>query len=102
MVQQGDAWYCEHDGKTYESRERRYIMRVKAADASGECFLHLFNDQVRLHCRVQTYVSGFTSVLTPTRPKPSASRSPSSRRPQQQGFRVDSSTSSSSSSGDAA
>lgn len=52
VVHQGDAWYCEHDGKTYESRERRYIMRVKAADASGECFLHLFNDQVRAPFRV--------------------------------------------------
>lgn len=48
VVQQGDAWYCEHDGKTYETRERRYIMRLKAADNSGECFLHLFNDQVRV------------------------------------------------------
>ena len=47
VVQQGEGWYCEHDGKTYETRERRYIMRVKAADASGECFLHLFNDQAR-------------------------------------------------------
>ena len=46
MTQQGDAWYSEHDNKTYQVRERRYIMRIKAADASGECFLHLFNEQV--------------------------------------------------------
>lgn len=45
VVAQGDAWYCEHDGKTYDTRERRYIMRVKAADMTGECYLHLFNDQ---------------------------------------------------------
>ena len=41
------GYHCEHDGKTYSKMERRYVMLVKAADASGEAFLNLFNDQAR-------------------------------------------------------
>lgn len=75
-MQQGDQWYSEHDGKTYPTRERRYIMRVKAADASGECFLHLFNDQVR----IKPYNP---EDLKLQRPRPSMRELPTSGRPPQ-------------------
>ena len=47
MVAQGDGYWCEHDSKSYESMERRYVLRVQAADFTGESFVALFNDQVR-------------------------------------------------------
>ena len=52
VVAQGDGYWCEHDSKSYESMERRYVLRVQAADFTGESFLALFNDQAREHCQV--------------------------------------------------
>ncbi len=52
MVAKGDGYWCEHDNKSYESMERRYVLRVQAADFTGESFLALFNDQVHVHCHV--------------------------------------------------
>lgn len=45
------GYHCEQDSKTYSRMERRYVLLVKAADASGEAFLTLFNVQVR-HRRI--------------------------------------------------
>ena len=48
VIPQGDGYWCEHDSKSYESMERRYVLRVQAADFTGEHYLALFNDQVML------------------------------------------------------
>lgn len=46
VTPQGDAYFCEFDGKTYERMERRYVLLVKASDATGEAYLNMFNEQV--------------------------------------------------------
>ena len=50
VIPQGDGYWCEHDSRSYESMERRYVLRVQAADFTGEHYLALFNDQVRRGC----------------------------------------------------
>lgn len=47
VTPQGDGYYCEFDGKTYNKMERRYVLLLKASDATGEAYLNLFNDQVK-------------------------------------------------------
>ena len=47
VVQQGEGWYCEFDGRTYTDMLRRYVMQVKCMDGSGEAMLSVFDDQVR-------------------------------------------------------
>ena len=47
VVQQGEGWYCEHDGRTYPDMVRRYVMQAKCIDASGEATLSVFDDQAR-------------------------------------------------------
>ena len=47
VIQQGDGYWCEQDSKSYDTMERRYVLRLKAADFTGETFLAVFNDQVR-------------------------------------------------------
>lgn len=47
VMPQNGGYYCEFDGKTYERMERRYVLLVKAADATGETYLNMFNEQVR-------------------------------------------------------
>lgn len=42
----GDGFYCEFDGKTYDTMERRYVLLLRAADFSGEAYLNMFNEQV--------------------------------------------------------
>ena len=51
MTEVAGGYHCEQDSKTYSRMERRYVLLVKAADASGEAFLTLFNVQVR-HRRI--------------------------------------------------
>lgn len=46
MTPQGDGYYCEFDSKTYAKMERRYVLLLKASDATGEACLNLFNEQV--------------------------------------------------------
>ena len=46
VTPQGDAYFCEFDGKTYERMERRYVLLVKASDATGEAYLNMFNEEV--------------------------------------------------------
>lgn len=48
VVQQGEGWYCEFDGRTYADMSRRYVMQVKCMDCSGEASLSVFDDQVQL------------------------------------------------------
>eukprot|EP00891_Asterochloris_glomerata_P007274 jgi/Astpho2/7274/Aster-01580 len=36
VVQQEDRWYCEGNGQSYEHRVRRYIVRAKLMDFTGE------------------------------------------------------------------
>lgn len=48
VVQQGEGWYCEFDGRTYTDMLRRYVMQVKCTDGSGEAMLSVFDDQVKL------------------------------------------------------
>ena len=48
VVQQGEGWYCEFDGRTYPDMLRRYVMQVKCMDGSGEATLSVFDDQVQL------------------------------------------------------
>ena len=64
MVAQGDGYWCEHDSKSYASMERRYVLRVQAADFTGESFLALFNDQVREYCQIasDTACTAFSRV----------------------------------------
>jgi len=38
-------WYCEANGQTYDSCQRRYIMRFKMMDASGSAWVNCFNDE---------------------------------------------------------
>ena len=45
VVQQGEGWYCEYDGRTYPDMVRRYVMQAKCIDASGEATLSVFDDQ---------------------------------------------------------
>ena len=47
VIPQGDGYWCEQDSKSYDAMERRYVLRLKAADFTGETFLALFNDQAR-------------------------------------------------------
>jgi Replication factor-A C terminal domain len=47
VTPQGDGYFCEFDGKTYERMERRYVLLVKASDATGEAYLNMFNEQVK-------------------------------------------------------
>jgi replication factor A1 len=47
VILQGDGYWCEQDSKSYETMERRYVLRLKAADCTGEAFLAVFNDQAR-------------------------------------------------------
>jgi hypothetical protein len=46
VTPQGDGYFCEFDGKTYDRMERRYVLLVKASDATGEAYLNMFNEQV--------------------------------------------------------
>ena len=48
MVQQDDRWYCEGNGQSYEHRVRRYIVRAKLMDFTGEVErVIIYNEQVR-------------------------------------------------------
>jgi len=66
VVAQGDGYWCEHDSKSYENMERRYVLRVQAADFTGESFLALFNDQVLEHCQ---FKSGAARALSKSVPR---------------------------------
>ena len=47
MVQQEDRWYCEGNGQSYEHRVRRYIVRAKLMDFTGEVErVIIYNEQV--------------------------------------------------------
>ncbi len=47
VVQQGEGWFCEYDGRTYPDMVRRYVMQAKCIDASGEATLSVFDEQAR-------------------------------------------------------
>ena len=47
VVQQGEGWYCDFDGRTYPDMLRRYVMQVMCMDGSGEAILSVFDDQVQ-------------------------------------------------------
>lgn len=40
------TYYCEYDGKTYDTAELRYSVSMKIADFTKECWVNAFNDQV--------------------------------------------------------
>ena len=47
MVQQEDSWYCEGNGQSYQHRVRRYIVRAKLMDFTGEVErVIIYNEQV--------------------------------------------------------
>ena len=47
VVQQEDRWYCEGNGQSYEHRVRRYIVRAKLMDFTGEVErVIIYNEQV--------------------------------------------------------
>ena len=46
LVQQGDGWFCEANGTTYDEPEWRYIFSFNAMDHSGCSWVTAFNDQV--------------------------------------------------------
>ena len=39
-------WVSPHDGSVSHVMVRRYVMQAQCSDASGECYLQFFNDQV--------------------------------------------------------
>ena len=48
VVQDGAGWLCEASGKRFDACKRRYILRFKAADATGSGWVNAFDDQARL------------------------------------------------------
>lgn len=60
VVQQGEGWFCEYDQQTYPSMVRRYVMIANCVDASGDCLLSVFNEQVRLGNPVFSHSSDVT------------------------------------------
>ena len=46
VERQGDVWVSPHDGSVSHVMVRRYVMQAQCSDASGECYLQFFNDQV--------------------------------------------------------
>jgi hypothetical protein len=50
-VEQPDGrFYSEGDGKFCDRAVHRYVLSLKAMDASGDVYLNLFNEQVRQLC----------------------------------------------------
>jgi replication factor A1 len=47
VVQDGAGWLCEASGKRFDACKRRYILRFKAADATGAGWVNAFDDQAR-------------------------------------------------------
>ncbi len=48
VTETGDGkFYCEANGQTYDTCERRYIMRFKATDVSGGAWMNAFNDEAK-------------------------------------------------------
>ena len=45
VVEENGRWYCEATGKTYDTCRRRYILRLKVADASGGAWVNVFHEQ---------------------------------------------------------
>ena len=45
VVETDGKWYCEANGETYDTCQRRYIMRFKAMDGSGSAWMNAFNDE---------------------------------------------------------
>lgn len=45
VVESDGKWYCEANGQTYDTCERRYIMRFKAIDGYEGAWLNAFNDE---------------------------------------------------------
>lgn len=46
VIEQNGKYYCESDGKEYDSAMHRYVVNFKVMDSTGECWLSVFNDQV--------------------------------------------------------
>lgn len=44
---QEDRFWCEGDGCYVDKPEHRYIISARIADATGEMYVTVFNDQVR-------------------------------------------------------
>ena len=48
VTETGDGkFYCEANGQTYDTCERRYIMRFKATDVSGGAWMNAFSDEAK-------------------------------------------------------
>lgn len=45
VIESDGKWYCEANGQTYDTCERRYIMRFKAQDSSEGAWLNAFNEE---------------------------------------------------------
>jgi len=46
-VEQGDdgmSWYCQKNGKSYNSYVPRYVLRMRVSDYTGSTWLNAFND----------------------------------------------------------
>ena len=46
VIEQDGQYYCEFDGKLYDSAVLRYIASMKVADFTKECWVNVFNDEV--------------------------------------------------------
>ena len=46
VERQGDVWVQPADGAVTHVMTRRYVMQAQCSDATGECYLQFFNDQV--------------------------------------------------------
>lgn len=65
MVKQGKGWFCEYDQQIYMSMVRRYVMLAKCVDASGDCLLSVFNEQVCKRLQRTRLQGLYTRVCSP-------------------------------------
>jgi len=45
VVEQDGKYFCEFNNKVYDTAELRYVVSMKIADFSKECWVNVFNDQ---------------------------------------------------------
>lgn len=41
-------YWCEADARYVDAAQNRYVLNARVADATGETYVSVFNDQVRL------------------------------------------------------
>lgn len=65
QVPQDGRYWCEQDGCYVDVPEHRYMMSVMLADATGQAYVTVFNEQVRGAGAHHTHISHYCSLLWP-------------------------------------